>query len=156
MTRVDPNDPRSPYQQIADDLRKRITVGELGPGMRVESTRELATRYGVAPMTIHQAVRVLRDEGLVQSWQGRGTFVRGDDTERPQDLAQDVAELRTRVEALAAAGAGTDDQLADLRSQLARAQAHIMELYARAGLQYQHEDADRVQSTRKRKRAAGE
>jgi DNA-binding GntR family transcriptional regulator len=151
MTRVDPNDPRSPYQQIADDLRRRISSGELAPGMRVESTRELAARYGVAPMTIHQAIRVLRDEGLVQSWQGRGSFVRSEGVERPQDLTEAVSELRAQVDALAAEGVDTGDQLAELRRQLARAQAQIMELYARAGLQYPHEEAAPALGKRRRK-----
>jgi DNA-binding GntR family transcriptional regulator len=156
VTRVDPNDPRQPYQQIADDLRRLISSGGLAPGDRLQSTRELAAKYGVAPMTIHQAVRVLRNEGLVQSWQGRGTFVRTEGQERPDDLAAAVELLRTRVEALASDGASTNEQLAELRRQLARSQAHIIELYARAGLPYPQDETAIKPSKSGRRQAVGE
>jgi DNA-binding GntR family transcriptional regulator len=71
----DPNDPRPPYLQVADDLRTAIAAGSFQAGQRLPSSRELARRYGVAPMTIHHAVGVLRDERLVVSYQGRGVFV---------------------------------------------------------------------------------
>jgi DNA-binding GntR family transcriptional regulator len=155
VTHVDPNDPRSPYQQIADDLRRRIGSGELGPGVRMESTRKLATRYGVAAMTIHQAVRVLRDEGLVQSWQGRGTFIRTEGQELPQDLTSVVQDLHARVDALASEGASTNEQLAEIRRQLARAQTQIIELYTRAGLPYPRDGAADAPRSSRRK-ASGE
>ncbi len=75
MATVNPNDPRPPYVQIADDLRSAITGGTLKPGDRIGSGRELAKRYGVAPMTVTNAISALRDEGLLTSWQGRGVFV---------------------------------------------------------------------------------
>ena len=75
MAAVNPNDPRPPYVQIADDLRRAITSGELKPRDRLESGRDLAKRYGVAPMTVNSAISALRDEGLLTSWQGRGVFV---------------------------------------------------------------------------------
>jgi DNA-binding GntR family transcriptional regulator len=158
MTQVDRNDPRTSYQQIADDLRRRISSGELAPGRRLESTRVLASRYGVAPMTIHEAVRLLKSEGIVRSQPGRGTFVRaeGDENQPPQDLPSAVAELRSRVDALAANDASTDEQLAELRRQLARSQAQIMELYARAGLQYPTDDTAPATATPRRRKASGE
>jgi DNA-binding GntR family transcriptional regulator len=42
----------------------------------LDTVAELATKYGVARMTVQRAINELRDEGLVVSWQGRGTFVR--------------------------------------------------------------------------------
>jgi DNA-binding GntR family transcriptional regulator len=141
MTHIDPNDPRHSYRQIADDLRRRIASGELLPGARVEPARQLAARYGVAAMTVDKAIKELKNEGLVQSWQGRGTFVRGGGQQFPEDLATTVHDLRTRLDALATESASTDDQLAELRSQLARARAQIIELYAHAGLAYSDQDA---------------
>jgi DNA-binding GntR family transcriptional regulator len=90
---VDDNDPRPAYLQIADEMRKAITSGELAPGRRLASGRELAREYGVAPMTIQQALRELRDEGLVVAWQGRGVFVR-DDAGEPTDAANAVSITR--------------------------------------------------------------
>lgn len=55
------------------------------PGDRLPSGKDLSATYGVARMTIQQALRVLRDEGLIVSRQGSGVFVR-DRTESPIGL----------------------------------------------------------------------
>ncbi|MCD0453252.1 GntR family transcriptional regulator [Actinocorallia sp. API 0066] len=68
------------YQRIADDLRTRIIGGELAPGARLPSRRELGERYGVADKTAVEAVRLLVAERLVEARPGSGTYVR----ERPQ------------------------------------------------------------------------
>ena len=69
------NDPRPAYLQVADDLRASISGGTFKPGERLPSGRDLARRYGVAPMTVSHALDVLRGEGLVEAYQGRGVFV---------------------------------------------------------------------------------
>ena len=69
------NDPRPAYLQVADDLRASISGGTFKPGERLPSGRNLARRYGVAPMTISHALDVLRQEQLVEAYQGRGVFV---------------------------------------------------------------------------------
>jgi DNA-binding transcriptional regulator YhcF (GntR family) len=73
---LDPDDPRPPYQQVANALRAAILTRKLAPGEKLPSGNELAQRYGVARMTVQQAVRLLRDEGLIVSRQGSGVFVR--------------------------------------------------------------------------------
>lgn len=73
---IDRNDPRSPSRQIADDLRTAIRSGEIKPGDRLPSERELVERYDIAPQTARQAVAALKTEGLVDSRAGRGVFVR--------------------------------------------------------------------------------
>ncbi len=85
MTELDPDDPRPPYQQVANTLRASILTRTLKPGEKLPSGAELADRYGVARMTVQQAIRLLRDEGLVVSRQGSGVFVR-ERTERPVGL----------------------------------------------------------------------
>lgn len=105
--KVDSNDPRPPYAQIADAMRESIRAGELAPGERLPSGRELATHYGVALMTIQKALATLRDEGLVHSYRGRGTFVHGgkaltDGHGGLDDLRSTVEQLARRVEALEA------------------------------------------------------
>src|SRR4029453_9424116 len=82
---LDPDDPRPPYQQVASALRAAILTKKLGPGDRLPSGNELAKRYGVARMTVQQAFRLLRDEGLIVPRQGSGVFVR-ERTERPVGL----------------------------------------------------------------------
>lgn len=74
---LDIDDRRAPYLQVAEALRAAIRNHELAEGDRLPTVMELAERYGVAKMTVQRALSELRDEGLVTSWQGRGTFVRG-------------------------------------------------------------------------------
>ena len=85
MSELDPDDPRPPYQQVANSLRAAILTKTLKPGDKLASQGELARRYEVARATVQQALRILRDEGLVVSRQGSGVFVR-ERTERPVGL----------------------------------------------------------------------
>ncbi|MEU9773513.1 GntR family transcriptional regulator [Streptomyces sp. NPDC047968] len=60
---------------IADDLRSKITTGQLQPGQRLPAETELATRYGVSTATLRNALGTLQAEGLVEKIHGRGNFV---------------------------------------------------------------------------------
>ncbi len=88
---LDPDDPRPPYQQVANAIRTAIVSRTFTPGDKLPSLNELSTRYGVARMTVQQAMRVLRDEGLIVSRQGSGVFVR-ERTERPVGLRPHMAQ----------------------------------------------------------------
>jgi len=82
---LDPDDPRPPYLQVASSLRAGILTRRFTPGEKLPSGTSLAAHYGVARMTVQQAVRLLRDEGLVVSRTGSGVFVR-ERTELPVGL----------------------------------------------------------------------
>ncbi|MGA4993826.1 GntR family transcriptional regulator [Nonomuraea bangladeshensis] len=68
-------DRRRPYLRIAEDIRRDIASGRYAVGERLPVARELANQYGVAMMTIGNALAVLRDEGLIETRQGAGSFV---------------------------------------------------------------------------------
>ncbi|EPD91430.1 hypothetical protein HMPREF1486_04998 [Streptomyces sp. HPH0547] len=63
-------------RQIADDLRARISSGELTPGDRVPGEPALVREYGVAKETARRALTLLVDEGLAVRRRGSGTYVR--------------------------------------------------------------------------------
>lgn len=65
------------YLQLATIFRRRIESGAWRPGERIPSLEDLCRQYGVARMTMHHALSVLDDEGLVARSRGRGTFVKG-------------------------------------------------------------------------------
>ncbi|MEU7861262.1 GntR family transcriptional regulator [Nonomuraea sp. NPDC049141] len=88
---LDPDDPRPPYQQVANALRAAILTKKFDPGEKLPSGTELAKQYGVARMTVQQAIRILRDEGLIVSRQGSGVFVR-ERTERPVELRPHIEQ----------------------------------------------------------------
>ncbi len=64
------------YRQLAQLLRARIESGELQPGQPLPSESMLWQEHGVARGTVRRAVEVLRDEGLVVTVHGRGSFVK--------------------------------------------------------------------------------
>jgi DNA-binding transcriptional regulator YhcF (GntR family) len=61
--------------QLAWRLRGLIDNGDLGPGHRLPSIRELATAAGVNVNTVRAVYARLEREGVVRSEHGRGTFV---------------------------------------------------------------------------------
>lgn len=95
-----------PFRQIADQLRRAIQQGDLEPGGRVPSEAELIEHYGVARMTVRQAIAELKAEGLVVAEHGRGVFVRSRPTVRR--LASDRFARRHREAGKAAFLAETE------------------------------------------------
>lgn len=101
---LDPDDPRPPYQQVASSLRASILTGQFAPGEKLPSQAQLSASYGVARMTIQQALRILKDEGLTYSRQGSGVFAR-ERTSKPVGLRPHIeAAMETGEVALDFAG----------------------------------------------------
>ena len=65
------------YLQIADLIRQQIGRGQLRPGQRLPTLATLVEEFGVARVTVRQAIETLAREGLVSPQQGRGTFITG-------------------------------------------------------------------------------
>lgn len=90
------------YLQVASALRRRIGDGFWPVGGRIATLEELEAEFGVARVTVRQAIDLLASEGLVKSHQGRGTFVtKAPDVDRWLQLATDwqslVAPIRDNV-----------------------------------------------------------
>lgn len=69
--------PPALHRQIRQTLREAIISGELTPGTRLPSSRELADQFGAAVGTVQAALAALAEEGLVERSPRRGTFVTG-------------------------------------------------------------------------------
>ncbi len=69
---IDPDSPDLAYVQLASLLAARIESGDLSGRMPAE--RALAEEYGCAYQTVRKAIEILRDQGLVRTVHGRGTF----------------------------------------------------------------------------------
>lgn len=65
-----------PRHHMADQLRTAIEAGDLSPGQRLPSGRELADTYKTTRNTANEAIRILEGEGLVDVLHGKGVFVR--------------------------------------------------------------------------------
>ena len=72
---IDRDAGRPLWRQLADILRSMIESGEIGPGKLLPSQRTLMQRYEVSDGTVKRALALLRDEGLVETELGRGTYV---------------------------------------------------------------------------------
>ena len=74
---VDRDDALPLHEQVAAEIRRAIADGEAGPGDRLPPARDLAAVLGVNSNTVLRALRMLRDEGLLEFRRGRGVTVDG-------------------------------------------------------------------------------
>lgn len=103
------SDARPLYAVLADDLRKRISTGEYGPGSKLPSERHLCEEHDASRNTVRSALQRLVAEGLIVASHGRGYTVRRQDvlvynSSRSEDHARRIS-------------AGVDAWVQDIREQ---------------------------------------
>jgi len=77
------------YERIFEDLRRSIDEGEIGPGEKVPSIREVAELYGCNKLTAHRAFDLLARSGRIENRVGSGSYVR-----LPEPLGEGGGEAR--------------------------------------------------------------
>src|ERR1039457_4633649 len=75
--KIDRDDPALLHEQVAAQIRQAIAAGEANPGDRLPPARHLAAVMHVNTNTVLRALRLLRDEGLLELRQGHGIRVTG-------------------------------------------------------------------------------
>jgi GntR family transcriptional regulator len=75
--KIDRGDPTDLYEQVAGEIRRAIADGEAKPGERLPPAKDLAAILDVNTNTVLRALRLLRDEGLLEFRRGRGITVAG-------------------------------------------------------------------------------
>lgn len=65
------------YAQVVAEIQRRISAGDYPPGTLLPSEHQLVSDFGVSRPTIVKALSSLRNEGWIETQQGRGSFVRG-------------------------------------------------------------------------------
>lgn len=106
------------YEQIVQQIEESIVNGDLKTGDQLPAERDLAQRFGVSRTAVREAVKALREKGLVEAYSGRGTFITDGTThavrqsldlmakigqpEGANDLAEVRAILEPEIAALAA------------------------------------------------------
>jgi GntR family transcriptional repressor for pyruvate dehydrogenase complex len=63
------------YEQVVLQLQQEILSGQIAPGTRLPTERDLAAQFGVSRASIREALSVLQSRGLIESRQGDGTIV---------------------------------------------------------------------------------
>jgi GntR family transcriptional regulator, transcriptional repressor for pyruvate dehydrogenase complex len=116
-------------EQVARQVQDMILAGDLPEGSQLPPERELAEKFGVSRTVIREAMKVLRERGLIEVTPGRGSFVTRQNTQtislymgllvkaREASVAQ-LHEVRTALEVAAAgyaAARATPDELDRLR-----------------------------------------
>ncbi len=122
------------YEQIVQQIEESILKGTLKPGDQLPAERELAQRFGVSRTAVREAVKALREKGLVEAYSGRGTFITDGTSQAVRqsfdlmvkigqpDGSTHLAELRGILEPEIAALASTrveEEDLATLRDAVA-------------------------------------
>lgn len=144
------------YESIVDQIEGAILRGELRPGQRLASERELTTEFAVSRATVREALRVLESAGLIRSRQGDPTGGAEVQKFSPDalnrslttmvhleqfDLA-DLLQFRMSIEGSAtflAAATHTDEQLTQMKEAHAVAAAAITagyEAFSAADVQF--------------------
>lgn len=95
------------YQQIADELRRRVEAGEFAAGRLLPSESDLSGQYSASRVTIRRALESLRADGLVESRQGFGWFAAAD------PLRQTLGRLGTIEGQLAESGVPSERRILD-------------------------------------------
>jgi len=131
-TMFKPIRPKKISEEIVEQIIQHISQGQLKPGERIPSERDLATALGVSRPSVREAIMVLEALGLVESRQGGGTYVRSvadkaladplsNLVERDPNLLHALAEVRMGLEGWSsylAAKNATEEEIAELRALL--------------------------------------
>lgn len=90
------------HAEVAEILRHRIVSGDLPAGTQLPPLNELTKTLGVARMTVRQAMTTLEDDGLIQRFRGKGTFVRDVALTKRKSLKMkaELSELHSMVRQL--------------------------------------------------------
>jgi GntR family transcriptional regulator len=90
LFRLDSSGTESLSTQLASQIRSAAARGELAPGTRLPSARDLAASLGVNLHTVLRAYQDVRDEGLLELRRGRGAVM--------TDASRDVRRLREAID----------------------------------------------------------
>ena len=86
-------------QRVVSGLKARILDGSLAPGAKLPSETELIEEHGVSRTVVREAVTRLRAEGLVETFQGRGSFVLA--IPEPTSFTVEASAIRSHHDVLA-------------------------------------------------------
>jgi GntR family transcriptional regulator len=75
LRRPDRGDPTALHDQVAAAIRRAIADGEARPGDRIPQSKDLAAELGVNKNTVLHALRILREEGILEMGRGRAIRV---------------------------------------------------------------------------------
>ncbi len=111
------NDPI--YLQIVNQIKAMIMSGELSPGDALPSMRNLAMQMRVSLITTKRAYEELERDGFIETYTGKGSFVKAQNAEllREENLRQAEGHLQQAVDKAKMSGISLEE-LADILKML--------------------------------------
>src|SRR5215831_17511801 len=113
------------YEQIVKQIEESLEKGNLKAGDQLPAERDLALQFGVSRTAVREAMKALREKGLIEAYPGRGTFItsetsnsirltfdrliRADHQEGTSHLVEVREILEPEIAALAAARANQEN-----------------------------------------------
>jgi GntR family transcriptional regulator len=99
------------YMQIVTQIKEQIISGRLQEGEMLPSMRNLALQLRISVITTKRAYEELEREGFIESYSGRGSFVRAQNTEllREEQLRQIEELLRQAIDKAKPAGLSMEE-----------------------------------------------
>lgn len=122
------------YEQIVEQIEQSVQRGDLKAGDQLPAERELAEQFGVSRTAVREAVKALREKGLVEAYPGKGTFITSGSSNPMRqsldrmmrsanvDAKSSLVEVREILEpeiATLAAARATEESLNSLREAVA-------------------------------------
>ena len=103
------------YEQIVEQIKTAIVTGTLAEGEQLPSIRALANSLRVSAITTKRAYADLEEAGLIETVQGKGSFIAGGNAEliREEQLRQVEAHMLRAIESGRAMGL-SNDELAEM------------------------------------------
>ena len=141
------------YEKVVEQIERRILSGELKIGAQLPSERELGDQFGVSRTAVREAIKALREKGLVEVRPGNGTFITNDTSQAARnsfglmlrigqhDSSKDLVEVREMLEPQIAAQAAiraTEDQIAVMQAAVTAMDAalHDAKIFIEADLDF--------------------
>ena len=99
------------YEQVVEQIRQKIMLGELKEGEDLPSVRNLANELKISALTVKKAYDKLEEDALVITVHGKGTYVAATDTDAASEARKKAAEdeLSLAVSKARLAGLNNDD-----------------------------------------------
>jgi GntR family transcriptional regulator len=111
----------SRYSQLGTLFRRKVATGEWPVGEQIPTVDKLAEEYGVAKLTIRQALGLLEQDGLIDRFRAKGTFVKA------QPASELWCEVHTDFTGMLTARKGATIEVLSERRQSALPQSDLHE-----------------------------
>jgi len=118
---IDFNAARPIYEQVIEEIKKEIVRGDINPGEKLPSQRQMAKNIDVNPNTVQRAYREMEARDLVETKRGRGTFIKDDDKviiEIKKEMAEHAVE--NYIEQMVSLGFNKGEILKKLEDRIER------------------------------------